>query len=230
MAMIELRDLCKTYEMGDTVVRALDHVDLDIEEGEWLAIMGASGSGKSTLMNMIGCLDTPSSGSYRLNGQEVATLGEDELAEVRSEEIGFVFQSFHLLPRMPALRQVMLPLLYRRNGSSVPEQERRARAIAALEIVGLGERVDHDPSELSGGQSQRVAIARALVGQPRILLADEPTGNLDSVSGDDVLTLLKSLNLEGMTIVMVTHEDEVGALASRMIKMRDGRIVEDLRR
>jgi putative ABC transport system ATP-binding protein len=216
--MIELRDIVKAYPLGAEQLTILKGVSLSVAEGEFVAIMGPSGSGKSTLMNIIGLLDTPSRGSYTLEGREVANLTESEQARVRSRRIGFVFQQFNLLPRMAALRQVMQPLLY--QGISRPEA--RERAEAALERVGLAERIDHKPSELSGGQQQRVAIARALVTNPAIFLVDEPTGALDSKTGTEVMQTLAGLNREGRTIVMVTHEPTVAAYAHRTIRMQDG--------
>ncbi len=221
--LIEIRDLHKTYVMGDTEVHALDGVDLDIDRGEYVAITGASGSGKSTLMNLLGCLDTPTSGTYVLNGHEVSTLDDDELARIRNQEIGFVFQSFNLLSRSTALLNVELPLVYAR----MPHAERRQRAREALEQVGLGPRIHHRPNELSGGQRQRVAVARALVNRPSILLADEPTGNLDSKTSLDIMALFSELHRQGNTIILVTHEPDIAKQARRQIHIRDGRIVDD---
>jgi putative ABC transport system ATP-binding protein len=223
MALIEARALVKTYRMGDQVVQALNGVSLDIGEGEFVAIMGASGSGKSTLMNIIGCLDRPSSGTLHLAGEEVEGLDGDALAAIRNRRIGFVFQQFNLLPRTSALDNVALPMVY----AGVKPAERRARAAAALQRVGLAERGSHSPAELSGGQQQRVAIARALVNQPALILADEPTGALDTHTSDDIMRLLAELNAQGMTIVMVTHESDIASWARRCIVFRDGRIVED---
>jgi putative ABC transport system ATP-binding protein len=224
LPVIELVGISKVYAgLGDAEVRALDHVDLSISEGEYVALMGPSGSGKSTLMHVVGCLDLPTEGLYRLGGEDVSGLGEDELARVRNEKIGFVFQAFNLLARTSALANVALPLVYR--GLGARERDRRARE--ALERVGLGDRLTHKPSELSGGQKQRVAIARALVQQPTVLLADEPTGNLDSKSTHDILALFDELHNEGRTIVLVTHEDEVGSRAGRVVRLRDGQIVSD---
>jgi putative ABC transport system ATP-binding protein len=224
--LISIRDLRKIYRMGDDEVRALDGVDLEVERGEYLAIMGPSGSGKSTLMNLIGCLDTPTSGEYVLNGQGVSGLDDSELARIRNREIGFVFQTFNLLPRATALANVELPLIYARMASS----KRRALARQALEQVGLGDRVKHQPNELSGGQRQRVAVARALVNRPSILLADEPTGNLDSRTSSEMMVLFDELNRSGNTIVLVTHEEDIAAHASRVVRLLDGRVVSDVRR
>ena len=224
--LIEIRDLVKVYEMGDVQVRALDGVSVSVERGEFIAIMGPSGSGKSTLMNLIGCLDTPTSGEYHLNGQEVSRLDDDELAHIRNKEIGFVFQTFNLLPRATALANVELPLIYAR----MPSSRRRGLARQALEQVGLGDRVKHQPNELSGGQRQRVAVARALVNRPSILLADEPTGNLDSRTSTEIMALFDDLNRTGNTIVLVTHEEEIAAHAGRIIRLLDGRVVSDVRR
>jgi putative ABC transport system ATP-binding protein len=225
MALIEARDLHRIYGEGDHQVHALAGVSLDVEAGESVAVMGASGSGKSTLLNLLGCLDRPTRGSYRLAGEEVAALDRERLAEVRNRMLGFVFQSFQLLPRTTALEQVELPLLYAGAGAA----ERRRRALAALERVGLANRLRHLPSQLSGGQQQRVAIARALVGEPRLILADEPTGNLDSVTGDEIMRLLENLVASGITLVCVTHESDIAARLARAIEMRDGRILTDSR-
>ena len=220
MSVIEARGLWKSYVMGGEEIHALAGVDVIVERGEYVAIMGPSGSGKSTLMNVIGCLDTPTKGSYRLNGREVSTMEDDELAMVRNREIGFVFQTFQLLPRAPALRNVELPLVYR----GLRAQERRERARKALQRVDLGNRLEHRPNELSGGQRQRVAIARALVSEPSILLADEPTGNLDTATGGEILTLFDELHAQGHTLIVVTHEKEVADRARRAIYLRDGRV------
>ncbi|WP_138511084.1 ABC transporter ATP-binding protein [Maricaulis alexandrii] len=222
-ALIECRDLVKTYTMGDQTVRALDGVSLDIEAGDYVAIMGASGSGKSTLMNLMGALDRPTAGSLRIAGEELAGLDADRLAAFRNRTIGFVFQQFNLLPRTTALENAALPLVY----AGVPAEERRRRALSRLEQVGLGERVDHHPSQLSGGQQQRVAIARSLVNDPKILLADEPTGALDSQTSEDIMRIFDTLNREGITIILVTHEQEVAEHARRQIVFRDGQILED---
>ncbi len=226
MALIEIRDIYKIYDMGAEKVHALNGVNLEIQRGEYVAIMGSSGSGKSTLMNLIGCLDTPTSGVYRLNDVEVQGLGDTELAGIRNKEIGFVFQTFNLLARTDALHNVELPLIY----SGIPRKERRARAERALQRVGLGERMHHNPNELSGGQRQRVAIARALVNEPSLLLADEPTGNLDSKTGLEIMGLFERLHKAGNTIVLVTHESEVAAFAYRAIHLRDGQIENDVKR
>ena len=223
MALIEARALVKTYRMGGQVVQALDGVSLDIGEGEFVAVMGASGSGKSTLMNILGCLDRPTSGTLRLAGEEVEGLDGDALASIRNRRIGFVFQQFNLLPRTSALDNVALPMVY----AGVKLLPRRERALAALQRVGLSERAAHTPAELSGGQQQRVAIARALVNGPKLILADEPTGALDTQTSEDIMRLLAELNAQGMTIVMVTHEADIALWARRRIVFRDGRIVED---
>ncbi|MFC7408859.1 ABC transporter ATP-binding protein [Hydrogenophaga atypica] len=225
MALIEVEHLRKSYTLGGQTVRALDDVSLSIDEGEFVAIMGASGSGKSTLMNMLGCLDRPDSGSYRLAGEPVQAMGKDALAAVRNRRIGFVFQQFNLLPRTSALENVELPMVY----AGVKAGDRHQRALTALQRVGLGERTGHTPAELSGGQQQRVAIARALVNQPQLILADEPTGALDSRTSDDIMQLLAQLNAQGMTVVLVTHEHDVAAWARRRLVFRDGQLVEDAR-
>jgi putative ABC transport system ATP-binding protein len=221
--MIELNNITKTYRMGEVDLTVLDGVCLSIKQGEFVAVMGPSGSGKSTLMNIIGCLDRPSSGVYRFEDREISTLTDDELASVRNVKIGFVFQTFNLLPRFSALKNVEVPLIY----SGVPAHERRERAVPLLEKVGLGDRLHHKPTELSGGQQQRVAIARALINNPPLLLADEPTGNLDSRSGEEILHILTSLNEQGVTIVLVTHDQHVGSLCKRMINLKDGQVVGD---
>ena len=223
--MIELVGIHKHYVMGDQEVRALDGVDLFIDRNEYVALIGPSGSGKSTLMNLLGCLDTPSAGHYLLNGRDTATLNDNELAHVRNREVGFVFQSFHLLPRMSVLDNVMQPLVYR----GLPRAERRRRAIESLERVGLGNRLDHRPNQLSGGQRQRVAVARALVGEPSLLLADEPTGNLDSRTSAEIMALFDALHAQGQTVVVVTHEPDIAAHCHRTVRIGDGRIVEDRR-
>jgi ABC-type lipoprotein export system ATPase subunit len=225
LALIELRDVCKTYDLGEVKVEALRSANLTIEKGEYLALMGPSGSGKSTLMNTLGCLDRPTSGSYKLAGEEVATMSRDERASIRNRRIGFVFQNFNLLARTTAIENVELPLLY---GHRVPAAERRRRAIEKLALVGLAERHDHHPSQLSGGQQQRVAIARALVNEPAILMGDEPTGNLDSRTSREVIELFKRLNEEqGITVILVTHDQDVAKHARRKVVLRDGRIVCD---
>ena len=226
--MIEIENVTKVYQMGEVQVHALRGVSLEIEQGEWVAIMGPSGSGKSTLMHIIGCLDTPTSGAYRLNDVEVGGMTGNELAAIRNRQIGFVFQTFNLLPRTSALKQVMLPLQYTRNGQRIPLAERKRRAEEALELVGLGDRMDHQPTELSGGQQQRVAIARALVNDSPVLMADEPTGNLDSTSGDEIMDIVTRLHRDrSITVVMVTHDDEIGAQAERVVRLRDGLIVSE---
>lgn len=222
-ALIETRNLVKEYVMGTNHVFALNDVSISIHEGEFVAIMGASGSGKSTFMNVIGCLDAPASGEYYLAGERVSELSSDELAAIRNKRIGFIFQQFNLLPRTSALDNVELPLLY----SSIPAAERRARAIQRLTEVGLGERIDHRPAQLSGGQQQRVAIARALVNNPALILADEPTGALDSRTSIEIMALLQKLNAQGMTIVVVTHEHDIAEFASRIITFRDGQVIND---
>ena len=216
--ILEMHDICKDYPMGKSVNHILKHIDLEVEEGEYLAIMGPSGSGKTTLMNLIGCLDVPTSGSYLLGDREITKCSGKELADVRNKEIGFVFQSFHLLPKLTALDNVALPLLY----GGVKKEERRERARAALETVGLSDRVDHRPDQLSGGQCQRVAIARAIVGKPRLLLADEPTGALDSASGAQVMELFQQLHADGSTIIMITHDRGIAHHADTIMTIKDG--------
>jgi putative ABC transport system ATP-binding protein len=223
MALIELKDITKVYDMGAEKVHALRGVSLDVQRGEYVAIMGSSGSGKSTLMNLVGCLDTPSAGSYRLNDVEVEKLDDSELARIRNKEIGFVFQTFNLLARTTALQNVELPLIY----AGVSRKERRERAHRALSRVGLGERVSHQPNELSGGQRQRVAIARALVNDPSILLADEPTGNLDSATSIEIMALFDELHQAGNTVVLVTHEPDIAEHAWRKVMLKDGKVISD---
>jgi putative ABC transport system ATP-binding protein len=223
MALIELDHIQKTYDLGLSKVPALREIHFGIERGEFVAVIGQSGSGKSTLMNILGCLDVPSAGSYRLSGRDVSTLSDDELADVRNLQIGFVFQSFQLLPRASALENVELPLIYR----GVSKRERRERAMAALTLVGLEDRVKHKPAELSGGQRQRVAIARALVTQPSLLLADEPTGNLDSKTGEEIVALFLELHKKGNTIVLVTHEPKLAARCPRAVRLVDGVVIAD---
>lgn len=224
--MIELSGIVKRYRMGEEEILALNGVDLHVGRNEYVALIGPSGSGKSTLMNLIGCLDTPSEGRYILNGRDTSTMNDNELAAVRNQEIGFVFQSFHLLPRMTVLQNVMQPLVYR----GTPRAEREQRAIRALQQVGLGDRLGHRPNQLSGGQRQRVAVARALVGNPSILLADEPTGNLDSKTSAEIMALFDALHRQGQTVVVVTHEPDIAAHCLRTIRVSDGRIVQDTRK
>ena len=224
MPVIEIADVWKTYTMGTQEVHALRGCSVSVERGEYVAIMGPSGSGKSTLMNVVGCLDVPTSGTYRLDGKDVGGLSDDELAEVRNRQIGFVFQTFNLLPRQDCLQNVELPLVY----AGVSRKERRERATEALQRVGLGDRLDHRPNELSGGQRQRVAVARALVNRPAILLADEPTGNLDSVTSDEIMRLFERLYRAGNTLLVVTHEDDIAAHARRVVRLRDGTVETDV--
>ena len=221
--MIHAQDLRKTYVVGDQVVHALDGLNLDIHANEYVALMGPSGSGKSTLMNMLGCLDSPTSGSYMLNGQDVSRLEDDALADIRNREIGFVFQTFNLLPRYTALENVALPMVYAGTGKA----ERMARAEEVLHQVGLGDRMDHRPNELSGGQRQRVAVGRALVMKPSIILADEPTGNLDSSTSSEVMELFGDIHKAGNTVILVTHEEDIAACAHRTVRLRDGRVESD---
>jgi len=225
-AIIIMESLCKFYTMGDQVVRALDSINLDFKRNDYAAIMGPSGSGKSTLMNIIGCLDTPTSGIYELNGQQVAEMDDDELARIRNREIGFVFQTFNLLPRLNCLRNVELPLIY----AGVPPEEREERASEALIKVGLADRITHKPAELSGGQIQRVAIARALINKPSIILADEPTGNLDTATSHDIMDIFGALSDAGNTIILITHEEDIARYTRRVIRLRDGKIESDTRR
>ena len=224
MALIDLRDIYKIYQMGFTQINALDGLECKIEKGEYVALMGPSGSGKSTLMNIIGCLDTPTRGVYSLNGTNVSDMTDDDLASIRNVEIGFVFQSFNLLPRTSAIENVSLPLVY----AGVSKKERTERAQTVLEKVGLGDRADHKPNELSGGQRQRVAIARALINNPSIVLADEPTGNLDSKSSLEIMNLFNEIHQDGNTVVMVTHEEDIAKYAKRTIRMIDGKLAEQL--
>lgn len=221
--VINMHALCRFYEMGSQQVRALDNINLTFQRNEYVAIMGPSGSGKSTLMNIIGCLDTPSSGRYELNGKNVAELDDDELARIRNREVGFVFQTFNLLPRLNCLRNVELPLIY----AGVDAAERSARALEALEKVGLGDRITHKPSELSGGQIQRVAIARALINNPSLILADEPTGNLDTTTSQDIMRIFSELSNAGNTIILITHEEDIADHTHRIVRLRDGKIESD---
>jgi putative ABC transport system ATP-binding protein len=221
--MIELKDISKNYRMGELDICALDKVSLSVKQGELIAIMGPSGSGKSTLMNVLGCLDRPTSGTYTFESREISAMTDDELAHVRNAKIGFVFQSFNLLPRFTALKNVEMPLIY----SGVPAKQRTERAVPVMTMVGLSDRMEHRPTELSGGQQQRVAIARALVNHPPLLLADEPTGNLDSRSGAEILNILVDLNRQGVTIMIVTHDHDVAARCKRIVNLKDGKVVGD---
>ena len=222
-ALVEVKDICKIYNPGENEVLALDHVDVTIDENEFVAIIGHSGSGKSTLMNMLGCLDVPSSGTYFLHGQDVSSMSDDELSDIRNREIGFIFQGFNLIPNLTAEENVELPLIYR----GVGRKERKQLAQCALEKVGLSHRMFHKPSEMSGGQQQRVAIARAIAQAPPIILADEPTGNLDSHSSQEIMGILKKLHKGGHTVILITHDNEIAAQAERVIRIRDGKIEED---
>ena len=222
-ALIEFREVCKVYHMGDTDVWAANHISMKIWQGEFVAIVGQSGSGKSTCMNIIGCLDVPSSGTYLLDGRDVGQMDKDELAEIRNEKLGFIFQQYNLLPKLTLLENVEVPLMY----AGVPRGERRERARIALEMVGLGDKLRHKPSQLSGGQQQRVSIARALVGEPAVILADEPTGALDSRTGREVLALLKKLHDAGNTVVLITHDNSIAVQAQRIIRLEDGRVIYD---
>ena len=222
-ALIEFQDVCKTYEMGDSVVRAADHISMQIQKGEFVAIVGQSGSGKSTCMNIIGCLDVPTSGTYLLNGQDVGRMDKNQLAEIRNRMLGFIFQQYNLLPKLTLLENVEVPMMY----AGVPRAERRERAKVALEMVGLGGKLGHKPAQLSGGQQQRVSIARALVGEPAVILADEPTGALDSRTGREVLALLQQLHAAGNTVVLITHDNSIAVQAQRIIRLEDGRVIYD---
>ena len=222
-ALIEFRQVCKTYQMGDTTVRAADHISMRIEKGEFVAIVGQSGSGKSTCMNIIGCLDVPTQGTYLLKGQDVGQMNKNQLAEVRNQLLGFIFQQYNLLPKLNLVENVEVPLMY----AGVPKRERRERARAALEEVGLGDKWRHKPMELSGGQQQRVSIARALVGHPAVILADEPTGALDSRTGREVLGMLQDLHRQGHTVVLITHDNSIAVQAQRIIRLEDGQVVYD---
>ena len=222
-ALVEIKDVCKIYNPGENEVRALDHVSLTIDEQEFVAIIGHSGSGKSTLMNMLGCLDVPTSGEYWLHGQDVSALSDDELSDIRNREIGFIFQGFNLIPNLTALENVELPLIYRGVSKSVREE----LSVEALKKVGLEHRMDHKPSEMSGGQQQRVAIARAIAQAPPVILADEPTGNLDSNSTKEIMDILKGLHKEGRTVILITHDNEIAAQAKRVIKIKDGKVESD---
>ena len=224
-ALVEINNICKIYNPGENEVRALDHVSVSIDEGEFVAIIGQSGSGKSTLMNMLGCLDVPTSGEYRLHGQNVSELTDNELSDIRNREIGFIFQGFNLIANLTALENVELPLIYR----GVPRGERVRLARTALEKVGLGKRMDHKPAEMSGGQQQRVAIARAIAQAPPIILADEPTGNLDSRSTEEIMAILQELYEEGRTVILITHNNEIADRAKRIIQIKDGKIESDIR-
>lgn len=222
-ALVEIKDVCKVYNPGENEVRALDHVNVEIKEGEFVAIIGQSGSGKSTLMNMLGCLDVPSSGLYRLHGQDVSQLDDNELSDIRNREIGFIFQGFNLIPNLTALENVELPLIYRGVGKA----KRKQLSELALQRVGLEHRMNHKPSEMSGGQQQRVAIARAIAQAPPVILADEPTGNLDSHSTQEIMNILKGLHEEGRTVILITHDNEIAAKAKRVIKIKDGHVESD---
>ena len=221
--LIKVMDLCKIYNPGENEVRALDHVNLEIDRGEFVAIIGQSGSGKSTFMNMLGCLDIPTSGKYYLNGTDVSTMSDNELSLVRNKEIGFIFQGFNLIPNLTAVENVELPLIYR----GIDKKERRKLATEALEMVGLSHRIHHKPSEMSGGQQQRVAIARAIAAKPPVILADEPTGNLDSASSKEILNILKNLHKDGRTVILITHDDGIAARAKRVVRIMDGKIETD---
>lgn len=221
--LVEVQDMCKIYNPGENEVRALDHVSLKIQKGEFVAIIGHSGSGKSTLMNMLGCLDVPTSGRYFLNGKDVSNMTDDELSDIRNMEIGFIFQGFNLIPNLTAQENVELPLIYR----GVSRKERAALATESLEMVGLSHRMDHKPGEMSGGQQQRVAIARAIAAKPPVILADEPTGNLDSRSTQEIMNVLKDLHKSGRTVILITHDDEIAAQVKRVVRIKDGKIEAD---
>ena len=222
-ALIEFRDVCKTYQMGDTVVHAADHISMQIQKGEFVAIVGQSGSGKSTCMNIIGCLDVPTSGTYLLDGRDVGGMNSNELAAIRNELLGFIFQQYNLLPKLNLLENVEVPLMY----AGMPREQRRERAKQALEQVGLGDKLHHRPNQLSGGQQQRVSIARALAGNPAVILADEPTGALDSHTSREVLSMLQDLHSQGNTIVLITHDNSIAVQAQRIIRLEDGRVIYD---
>lgn len=222
-ALIEFQDVCKTYQMGDTIVRAADHISMKVNRGEFVAIVGQSGSGKSTCMNIIGCLDVPTSGTYLLDGRDVGKMNKNELAEIRNEMLGFIFQQYNLLPKLTLIENVEVPLMY----AGIPRAERRERAKIVLEMVGLGDKISNKPSQLSGGQQQRVSIARALVGEPAVILADEPTGALDSHTGREVLGLLQKLHDAGNTVVLITHDNSIAVQAERIIRLEDGRVIYD---
>ena len=222
-ALIEFQDVCKYYQMGDTTVKAVDHISFQVERGEFLTIVGQSGSGKSTCMNIVGCLDVPTSGTYLLGGQDVGTMNKNELAEIRNKMLGFVFQQYNLLPKLDLLENVEVPLMY----AGVPKHERRERAKEALDLVGLGDKSKHKPSQLSGGQQQRASIARALVGEPAVILADEPTGALDSHTSREVLAMLRKLHDAGNTVVLITHDNSIAVQAQRIIRLEDGRVIYD---
>lgn len=222
-ALVDVRNICKIYNPGENEVRALDGVSLTIDRGEYVAIIGQSGSGKSTLMNMLGCLDVPTSGEYLLNGQDVSDMSDDELSDIRNKEIGFIFQGFNLIPNLTAVENVELPLIYR----GVGKKERNELAVEALKMVGLSHRMDHKPSEMSGGQQQRVAIARAIAARPPVILADEPTGNLDTASSKEIIAILKGLHKEGRTVILITHDNEIADQAKRVIRIRDGKVEND---
>lgn len=222
-ALIKVKDMCKVYNPGENEVRALDHVSLEVQKGEFVAIIGHSGSGKSTLMNMLGCLDVPTSGEYYLNGKDVSELGDNQLSEIRNEEIGFIFQGFNLISNLTAIENVELPLIYRGIGRS----ERHKLAMEALKMVGLEKRIHHKPAEMSGGQQQRVAIARAIAAKPPVILADEPTGNLDSASTKEIMGILRSLHDTGRSVILITHDNDIAEQAKRVVRILDGKIVED---